>query len=158
MLELVVFAVVALSADAVSVIAELPVPDGAQSVERTTTWEGGTPVLRFTFVAKAEREWVPAFYERHLREAEWRACSGGNAGKWYRGSDTRQAPARAFRGRTTYWLAGDGENVLSVTLHVWDDANAGEHVGENQEARITVMGPKETASMLVREYGLKCGR
>lgn len=157
MIGLYFVAAVLLRADAASVVASLPVPDGARSVERTTTSAGGTPVLRFSFVAEGEREAVPAFYERHLREAGWLACSGGSAGKWYRGSDSMLGPARAFQGRTTYWLAADGETILSVTLFVWDDANAGEHAGENQEARITAIGPKETAAMLVREYGLRCG-
>jgi hypothetical protein len=157
MIELCFVATVLLRADAASVLAALPVPDGAQSVERATTSAGGTPVLRFSFVAQGEREAVPAFYERHLREAGFRACTGGTAGKWYRGSDSMLGPARAFQGRTTYWLAADGETILSVTLIVWDDANAGERAGEHQEARITAIGPKETAAMLVREYGLRCG-
>ncbi|HEX6851302.1 MAG TPA: hypothetical protein VF139_07815 [Candidatus Polarisedimenticolaceae bacterium] len=158
MIELCFVATVLLRADAASVLAALPVPDGAQSVERATTSAGGTPVLRFSFVARGEREAVPAFYERHLRESGWRACSGGSAGKWYRGADSMQGPARPFEGRTAYWLAADAETVLAVTLLVWDDANAGEHTGENQEARITAIGPKETAAMVVREYGLRCGR
>ena len=157
MIELFFVATLVLGADAASVVAALPVPDGASSVERATTSEGGTPVLRFAFVARGEREAVPAFYERHLREAGFRACTGGTAGKWYRGSDSMLGPARAFQGRTAYWLAADAETVLAVTLLVWDDANAGEHTGENQEARITAIGPKETAAMVVREYGLRCG-
>jgi hypothetical protein len=157
MIDLMLVATIALGSDVASVLAALPVPEGARAVERTTTSAGGTPVLRFAFVAGAEREAVPSFYGRHLNESSWRACSDGNAGKWYRGADSRQSPARAFQGRTDYWLAADEETVLSVTLLVWDDANAGEHAGEHQEARITAIGPKETAAMLVREYGLRCG-
>ena len=146
-----------LGADAASIIAALPVPEGAQSVERAKTSDGGSPALTFKVVAAKERETVPAFYERHLRESGWRACSGGNAGKWYRGADSRTGPARAFQGRTTYWLAADAETVLSVTLVIWDDANIGEQASENQEVRIAAIGPAGIASMLVREYGLRCG-
>ena len=155
--DLFLVAMIVFGADAASVIAALPLPEGAQSVERTTSSAGSAPNLRFTFVSQAESDFVHSFYESHFRREGWRGCSGGSTGTWNSAADAGQNPPRPFRARSLFWLSPDGETLVAVTALVWTDATREGRKGEMQEIKIGAMGPGENVHVLIREYGLSCG-